>query len=116
MPIRPENRGRYPKDWKAISARIKRRARNRCEFTVDDGVTTPRRCKARHGKPHPVTGAIVVLTVAHLNHLPEDCRDENLKAACQRCHNRYDAPMRARGIKARARDKRAAGDLFGASP
>ena len=26
MPIRPENRGRYPKDWKAISAAIRLRA------------------------------------------------------------------------------------------
>lgn len=33
----------------------------------------------------------IVLTVMHLNHIPEDIRDENLKAACQRCHLRYDA-------------------------
>jgi len=32
----------------------------------------------------------VVLTVAHLNHTPEDCRDENLKAMCQGCHLHYD--------------------------
>ena len=31
-----------------------------------------------------------VLTVAHLNHRPEDCRPENLKAWCSVCHCRYD--------------------------
>lgn len=30
------------------------------------------------------------LTVAHLNHQPEDCRPENLKALCAPCHLRYD--------------------------
>jgi len=54
----------------------------------------------------------IVLTVMHLNHQPEDCRDENLLHACQGCHNRYDAPMRAAGIKARRRAERASGDLF----
>ena len=33
MPIKPENRHRYPKDWVSISARIRvERARNRCEY------------------------------------------------------------------------------------
>jgi hypothetical protein len=32
----------------------------------------------------------VVLTVAHLNHDPADCRDENLRAGCQLHHLRYD--------------------------
>jgi hypothetical protein len=30
---------------------------------------------------------------------------------CQRCRNRYDAPVRVTGIKARAREPRAVGDL-----
>ena len=46
-------------------------------------------------EPHPVTRSIVVLTVAHLNHQPEDCGEPgdrpNLKAWCQRCHLTYDA-------------------------
>lgn len=33
---------------------------------------------------------VVVLTVAHLNHQPEDCRPENLAAMCQRHHLAYD--------------------------
>ena len=30
MPIRPENKARYPKDWKQISLRIRARADNKC--------------------------------------------------------------------------------------
>ena len=131
MPIRPENKARYPKDWKAVSKRIRRRARNRCECKGECGLqhfrvgkrqidlppslqVTKRvfRCQAVNGELHPHTKAKVVLTVAHLNHEPEDCRDENLRAWCQRCHNRYDAPTRAAGIKARARAAMAVADLF----
>lgn len=94
MPIRPENRARYPKEWAEISRRIRfERAKGRCEW-----------CGATHGRPHPVTGSIVVLTVAHLNHQPEDCREENLAALCQKCHNAYDAPMRRAGIVRRRRE------------
>ena len=88
MPILPENRARYPADWKQISRRIRQEAGQRCLW-----------CSAANGDPNPATGSKVVLTVAHLNHLPEDCRRANLVALCQRCHNRYDAPMRARKRK-----------------
>jgi len=68
-----------------------------------------------NGEPHPITGSKVVLTVMHLNHQPEDNRDENLLHGCQGCHNRYDAPMRRAGIKERARAGKAAADLFACS-
>jgi hypothetical protein len=115
MPIRPENRARYPKDWKQISLRIRNeRARGRCECTGECGEVhyLNHRCPALNGAPHPDTGSKVVLTVAHLDHTPENCADDNLKAMCQRCHNRYDAPMRRAGIKARARQSQAIGDMF----
>jgi len=54
----------------------------------------------------------VVLTDAHLDHTPENCARDNLAALCQRCHNRYDAPMRRAGIVARRRAKMANLDLF----
>lgn len=38
----------------------------------------------------PVRYGRFVLTVAHLNHRPSDCRPENLKAWCAPCHARYD--------------------------
>jgi hypothetical protein len=37
---------------------------------------------------------IVVLTIAHLDHTPENCSDDNLASLCQRCHNIYDRPHR----------------------
>jgi hypothetical protein len=131
MPIRPENRKRYPKDWKDISHRIRfKRAKGRCECSgecnIDHGeendsfgICVPgytgypdERCSAHHGKSHHVTGSQVLLTVAHLDHQPENCEDTNLKAMCQRCHNRLDARMRRAGIKARARLNRAIGELI----
>lgn len=42
-----------------------------------------------------VTCVTIVLTVAHLDHVPENCDPSNLEALCQRCHNIYDAPHRA---------------------
>jgi hypothetical protein len=91
MPIRPENKHRYPQAWKALSDSIRFiRAESRCEWTEDG-----ERCKAIHGLPHPITGAKVVLTVMHLDHNPENNEYGNLLAACQLHHNRYDAKHRA---------------------
>lgn len=57
MPIRPENRARYPKDWKLRSYFVRFvRAGGRCEW-----------CGAAHGEQHPVTGSKVVLTTAHVH-------------------------------------------------
>jgi len=114
MPIRPENRERYPPDWRRISDGIRfGRAGGRCECRgecgtdhraeLGDAPSWPRdRCQAVHGMPHPVTGSAVVLTVAHLDHTPENVAPANLRAWCQRCHNRYDAPMRRRHARGRA--------------
>lgn len=107
MPIRPENRARYPKDWPAISRRVRDRAGNRCE-----GSPAFPDCRAANGEPHPETGSRVVLTVGHLDHQPENCDDANLKAWCQRCHNVYDMDMRRAGIRRRARAMCATGDLL----
>ena len=102
MPIRPETRRRYPKGWKAISECIRfGRAKNRCECRGECGDNYDGRCQANNYEPHPITGSRVVLTVAHLDHTPENCEDGNLRAMCQRCHNRYDAPTRQRNRKAR---------------
>lgn len=109
MPILKENKSKYPKDWPAISDRIRfERAEHRCEMLMLDG----ERCTARHGHRHPYTGVIVVLTVAHLNHKPEDCSDDNLKAACQLCHNRYDLAHRLRSRQRRRRAEKQTLELF----
>lgn len=99
MPIKPENKARYPKNWKSeIVPRIRERSGNRCECTGQCGIVhsiqpedaTTLRCWAVNGKPHPVTGSMVVLTVMHLDQTPENCADENLLHGCQSCHLRYD--------------------------
>lgn len=92
MPIRPEMRDRYPDDWPQISERIRfGRAAGRCECTGHCGKAKCRgRCRNEHGQPAYDTGKVVVLTTAHLNHMPEDCRSENLLAMCQGCHLRHD--------------------------
>lgn len=112
MPIRPENRDRYPADWPAISLRIRRdRAGWRCECVGECGRGTHAgRCPNEQGRPAYGTGSPVVLTTAHLNHTPEDCRDANLRAMCQSCHNSYDAPHRR---ETRARTRRAAIEAAG---
>jgi hypothetical protein len=91
MPIRPENRKRYPKNWLSeIRPAILARAGYRCE-----GSPRYPDCRAAHGQPRPVTGSRVVLTVAHLDHTPEHCDPANLRALCQRCHLTYDVAHHA---------------------
>ena len=87
----PINYKLYPKDWHEISRRLRfERAGNCCEW-----------CGAENYKPHPVTGSIVILTVAHLGIAKadgtpgskddlHDVREENLAALCQRCHLNFD--------------------------
>lgn len=90
MPIRPENKARYPDNWNEISKFIRfTRAGGQCEQMIP-GPNGFVRCCAKHGFPHPVTGSMVVLTVAHLDHTPENCDENNLMAMCQKCHLRYD--------------------------
>lgn len=126
MPIRPENRQRYPSDWRDISLRIRfDRADGRCECEGECGSTkhvwwkrlhnlglepTPR-CPNEHGKPSQWNSStIVVLTTAHLNHVPEDCGDDNLRAMCQSCHLNYDREHHAKTRRATAPERRAAMD------
>lgn len=121
MPIRPEMRRRYPADWATISYRIRAvRAAGRCECTGWCGATPhdDGRCWATNDNPHPLTGSKVVLTVAHLDHTPENCDPENLAALCQRCHLAYDAEQH-KAQASHTRAVKAAGDsepLFDLSP
>lgn len=85
MPIRPENRARYPANWAEIRAAVLERAGHKCEW-----------CGAVDRQPHPVTGSHVVLTTAHVHdRRPEACDMGNLAALCQKCHNTHDARDRA---------------------
>jgi len=96
VPIRPENRARYPEDWPEISHRIREeRAEGRCECDGRCGrpswhLEADGRCMNVNGVPAVGTGSRVVLTVAHLDHTPENCDDDNLAAMCQGCHLHSD--------------------------
>lgn len=104
MPIRPENKARYPADWKLRSRFVRHyRAQNKCEW-----------CGAENGKPHPSTGSKVVLTTAHVfDHRPEAASLLNLAALCQKCHLTHDAKHHANTARETRRAKLAISDMFG---
>ena len=112
MPIRPENKKRYPKNWKEIRQQILDRANNRCEFCgVENHSYQWREKENAQGEKM----FKVVLTIAHLDHTPENCDPSNLRALCQKCHNRYDAKHRAETrARTRAEKEKKTGqmDLF----
>lgn len=113
MPIKPENVDRYPKEWPEVSLRIRRdRAQWQCECEGECGRGHQARCHARHGH-RSERGTIIILTVAHLNHTPEDCTDSNLKAMCQACHLSYDREHHAQTAAATRKEGKAIGDMFG---
>lgn len=111
MPIKPENKHRYPKNWKEISKKIRfERAKNMCEscgvYNNAKGIRLPDG-SFQECPPHLATETQafwcemngfkmikIVLTVAHLDHNPENNDESNLMAMCQRCHNRYDRKHR----------------------
>lgn len=74
----------YPANWPEIRQRILTRAGNCCE-----GSPAYPECHAENGKPHPVTGSKVILTIAHMNHDKGD-DETTLRALCQRCHLKHD--------------------------
>lgn len=100
----------YPENWKEISQRIRQRSGGQCECMGECGLHRthpgPRRCMERDGQPAMWAKGKVMLTVAHLNHDPADCRDENLKAMCNRCHLRYDQPHHQRNAARTRKRKR----------
>jgi len=76
----PIDYSEYHPKWHLISRLIRfYRANNKCEW-----------CGAENRQPHPVTGSIVTLTVAHLDHDKSNNRFNNLAALCNRCHLNYD--------------------------
>jgi hypothetical protein len=107
MPILEENKKFYDSAWDIISKDIREnRAKNRCEECniknhsvgyrdeykifreleptwMEDN--TPNNSHFKNFKVFKV-----VLTVAHLDHNPENNNYTNLKALCQKCHLNYD--------------------------
>lgn len=77
----PMDRKRYPADWEKIALEIKTAAGWKCQ-KCGKQCRMPGEAFDTHKR---------TLTVAHLNHTPEDVRPENLMAMCAPCHLRYDA-------------------------
>jgi hypothetical protein len=125
MGIREENRERYPSNWNEVVEAIRARSGNRCEkcgiprgawrLTLPGGgdvvfvpgptdELTPEQRSLLHAAIDlgaKATKRPIRLTTAHLDHTAENCDLENLRHWCERCHNGYDAKMRAQGIKVR---------------
>lgn len=151
MPIKPENRARYPADWPEIRERILRRAGHRCEhpgcsarqFSVgcwhrpgggpwqwlghwgqNDNPRTYAQARQiaaeesfrRFGDGPVPSGEqpiiVIVLTIAHLNHQPENCDPANLRALCQRHHLAYDLVHHQHSAWATRRARSQTADLF----
>jgi len=140
MPIKPENKKRYPGNWKEIRSQILTRANNCCEQCKapnhtriargsgdDAGTYMNEDCEVYCDKTGKLLGQIrasdyevarmtdIVLTIAHLDHTPENCEPENLKAMCQKCHLNYDKEHHKANSYATRMNRKAIGDLF-ASP
>lgn len=135
MPIRAEQKALYPKDWKAISLRIREREGQKCKtckapngqivwrsadgakymlergevFSSVDGEYLGM-CKGSEYNGGNMVK--IVLTVAHLDHDPTNNDDANLAALCQKCHLTYDAKHHAKNAHQTRRSRKAIGDLL----
>ena len=114
LPIRADLRKFYgAATWGLVRARILKRAHDKCELCkapnhepvergplgvwrwLHAGVGAPwRNSRGNITTFEPRQDlrrvVVIVLTVAHLNHVSGDDRDENLLALCQWCHLNYD--------------------------
>jgi hypothetical protein len=127
MPIRASEKSRYPGDWKQISQRIR--------FERGGGLCEWQGCKAPHGEvimrlriapeiwrsingedlceADPDYRAVkVVLTVAHLDHQPENCEESNLMSLCQLHHLRLDKHQHRRNAATSRRARKNNLELF----
>lgn len=122
----PCDYSKYTSNWKTeIRPAIIERAKNRCEFcSVENykliirGTWNGVECYQDEdgfiynantseyiggdylGEVHPTNKLVkIVLTVAHLDHDVNNNDHSNLKALCQRCHNRHDVGYRKENRK-----------------
>lgn len=135
MPISPENKGRYPANWREIREAILERAGDCCEFcgrpnhawAVKAGAWRWDKKDMEYLALPGEKVYLLVLTIAHLDHDPGNCdgmenggpaiptwriEDSNLRALCQRCHLRWDAGHHRQTAYQTRRAGLALGDLF----
>lgn len=139
MPIKAENKHRYPANWREIRAAILERARHCCEFCGRPNHVWATKAGAWRWKKKDMEALSypgekvyrIVLAIAHLDHNPENCdgmenggpavptwriQDSNLRALCQRCHLAWDAVRHQQTAYRTRRSGKAMGDLFDAHP
>ena len=155
MPIKPENRARYPANWKQISAEARARAGNCCQHpgcmarqyavgswekrgsdwewqpimgsafhdAAGQGFAWPSMQPPTYAEARQIAAdlswgnedakfIVIVLTVAHLDHNPENCDPSNLRAMCQRHHLAYDHDHRRANAQATRRTKAGTLEMF----
>ena len=135
MPIKPEMRGFYSRDWREVSRTVRFvRAAGVCQSCGRPHGTKIRclpdgrwfdaaRGTWRNGRGRPTrwpdlieTAQIrytrVILAAAHLDHDPRNNRLRNLKSLCQRCHIMHDRPYHLVQRRITYLLRRALGDLF----
>jgi hypothetical protein len=107
MPIRPRERRALPEGLEGDQLRhpraLRRPVRMHRRVRSASGARRPAALQEMNGASALGMKGWVMLTVAHLNHTPADCRDENLKAMCQRCHLRYDVEHHQKNASATRR-------------
>jgi len=69
-----------------------------------DGLPLPPETAEHYMRMLPGHFVRTVLTIAHLDHTPENCDPDNLRALCQRCHLRYDQAHHLESRRRRARE------------
>lgn len=128
MPIKKEQQILYPggsihsAEWKTLRATILLRAGNKCELCGVKNHQLGIRdldgqfwIETEYANMTPILKSNfsknahffkIVLTIAHLDHNPGNNHPANLRALCQRCHNRHDAGYRSENArKTRERKK-----------
>lgn len=132
MPIRPETKHLYPKNWKEISNYIRfTRAKGKCEWCGAEhgfsgyrdkaGAFVPEvdregnyigdgSCCMADGDMLPKAVLKIVLTTAHIDHDPTNNDQANLAALCQRCHLNHDREQHKENAEATRFRKKAEAD------
>lgn len=110
---------KYPSNWKQIRASILDRAGHKCEQCGVKNYALGVRVNGQFldctNDPmqlesfvcvDELKGIKIVLTIAHLDHNPQNNDPSNLKALCQKCHLTYDAALHSQNAaKTRALKK-----------
>lgn len=135
----PMNKSNYPPDWKTIAFNVKGQASWCCQecgrpcrmkgvewLDFVEWLLSLKGCSPNdwysetYDEIYDDTGMGGILerpqrftlTVAHLDHNPMNCSDDNLKALCSGCHLRYDKFQHAKNASAtRAKKKLSEGQL-----